>query len=143
MTSHAAASRQVAWPAFIGISLLSGYVWLAIGGTLAVIYGGVMAGPTYDAILHSIFLGFVFAMIFAHAPIIFPAVLHVPMAFTPRFYSHLVLLHVSLILRVAGDLIPYWPARLWGGMLNVLVLLFFIANTALAVRAARANKLVI
>jgi hypothetical protein len=128
---------------FIGISLLSGYVWLAIGGALAVIYGGVMAGPTYDAILHSIFLGFVFAMIFAHAPIIFPAVLHVPMAFTPRFYSHLVLLHASLILRVAGDLIPYWPARLWGGMLNVLVLLFFIANTALAVRAARANKLVI
>ena len=122
---------------FIGISLLSGYVWLAIGGILAVIYGGVMAGPTYDAILHSIFLGFVFAMIFAHAPIIFPAVLHVPMAFTPRFYSHLVLLHLSLILRVAGDLIPYWPARLWGGMLNVLVLLFFIANTALAVRAAR------
>lgn len=128
---------------FIGISLLSGYIWLAVGGTLAIIYGGVMAGPTYDAILHSIFLGFVFAMIFAHAPIIFPAVLHVPMAFTPRFYSHLVLLHVSLILRVAGDLIPYWPARLWGGMLNVLVLLFFIANTALAVRAARANKLVI
>ena len=122
---------------FIGISLLSGYVWLAIGGILAMIYGGVMAGPTYDAILHSIFLGFVFAMIFAHAPIIFPAVLHVPMAFTPRFYSHLILLHFSLILRIAGDLIPYWPARLWGGMLNVLVLLFFIANTALAVRAAR------
>mgnify|MGYP000926059118 FL=1 len=128
---------------FIGISLLSGYVWLAIGGTLALIYGGMMAGPTYDAILHSIFLGFVFAMIFAHAPIIFPAVLHVPMAYTLRFYSHLVLLHISLILRVAGDLIPYWPARLWGGMLNVLVLLFFIANTALAVRAARAHKLVI
>jgi hypothetical protein len=122
---------------FIGISLLSGYAWLAVGGVLALVYGGVMAGPAYDATLHAIFLGFVFAMIFAHAPIIFPAVLHLPMAFTPRFYSHLVLLHLSLILRVAGDLIPYWPARLWGGMLNVLVLLFFIANTALAVRAAR------
>ncbi len=128
---------------FIGLSLLSGYVWLAVGGVLAILYGGAMAGPTYDAVLHSIFLGFVFAMIFAHAPIIFPAVLHVPMAYTPRFYSHLILLHVSLILRVAGDLIPYWPARLWGGMLNVLVLLFFIANTALAVRAARPKKLVI
>lgn len=128
---------------FIGISLLSGYVWLAVGGVLAILYGGAMAGPTYDAVLHSIFLGFVFAMIFAHAPIIFPAILHVPMAYTPRFYSHLILLHVSLILRVAGDLIPYWPARLWGGMLNVLVLLFFIANTALAVRAARPKKLVI
>jgi hypothetical protein len=125
---------------FIGISLLSGYAWLAVGGVLALWHGGVMAGPAYDATLHSIFLGFVFAMIFAHAPIIFPAVLHLPMAFTPRFYSHLVLLHLSLILRVAGDLIPYWPARLWGGMLNVLVLLFFIANTALAVRAARRQQ---
>lgn len=126
---------------FIGISLLSGYIWLAIGGMLALVYGGVMAGPAYDATLHAIFLGFVFAMIFAHAPIIFPAVLQVPMAFTPRFYIHLVLLHLSLILRVAGDLIPYWPARLWGGMLNVLVLLFFIANTMLAVRTARTPKL--
>jgi hypothetical protein len=126
---------------FIGISLMSGYVWLAIGGILALRYGGIMAGPAYDATLHSIFLGFVFAMIFAHAPIIFPAVLHVSMAFTPRFYSHLVLLNISLILRVAGDLIPYWPARLWGGMLNVLVLLFFVANTVLAVRAARAPEL--
>jgi hypothetical protein len=45
------------------------------------------------------------------------------------------LLHLSLILRVAGDLIPWYEARLWGGMLNVLVLLFFLANTALAVRA--------
>jgi hypothetical protein len=126
---------------FIGISLSSGYVWLAVGGILALWYGGVMAGPAYDATLHAVFLGFVFAMIFAHAPIIFPAVLHVPMAFTPRFYSHLILLHLSLILRVAGDLIPYWPARLWGGMLNVLVLLFFIANTVLAVRAARVPKL--
>jgi hypothetical protein len=126
---------------FIGISLLSGYAWLAVGGALAIWHGGVMAGPVYDATLHAIFLGFVFAMIFAHAPIIFPAVLHLPMAFTPRFYSHLVLLNLSLILRVAGDLIPYWPARMWGGMLNVLVLLFFMLNTALAVRAAKKTKL--
>lgn len=125
---------------FIALSLLSGYVWLAIGGVLALVTGGVMAGPQYDATLHSIFLGFVFAMIFAHAPIIFPAVLRVPMAYTPRFYSHLFLLHLSLLLRVAGDLIPYWPARLWGGLLNVLVLLFFIASTVLAVRSARSRQ---
>lgn len=122
---------------FIGISLLSGYVWLGVGGVLAVWHGGMMAGPYYDAMLHSVFLGFVFAMIFAHAPIIFPAVLQMPMAYSPRFYSHLVLLHLSLLLRVAGDLIPWYEGRLWGGMLNVLVLLFFVANTALAVRAGR------
>jgi hypothetical protein len=122
---------------FIGVSLLSGYAWLGVGGLLALWHGGMMAGPLYDATLHAVFLGFVFAMIFAHAPIIFPAVLGLPMAYTRRFYSHLVLLHLSLILRVAGDLIPWYEARLWGGMLNVLVLLFFLANTALAVRAAK------
>lgn len=119
---------------FIGISLLSGYAWLLVGGLLALWQGGMMAGLLYDATLHAVFLGFVFAMIFAHAPIIFPAVLQMPMAFSPRFYSHLVLLHISLILRVAGDLIPWYEARLWGGMLNVLVLLFFMANTVWAVR---------
>ena len=43
-----------------------------------------MAGPSYDAILHTAFLGFVMTMIFAHTPIVFPAVLHLPVAYTPR-----------------------------------------------------------
>lgn len=125
---------------FIGVSLLSGYAWLLVGGLLAIWHGGMMAGPLYDATLHAVFLGFVFAMIFAHAPIIFPAVLRLPMAYTPRFYSHLILLHLSLVLRVAGDLLPWYEARLWGGMLNVLVLLLFMANTVLAVRAGQRGE---
>lgn len=119
---------------FIAISLISGYVWLAIGGALALYAGGAMAGPWYDAILHTIFLGFVFTMIFAHAPIIFPALLHLPIDYTPRFYSHLVLLDITLLLRVAGDLIPWWPARLWGGLLNAVVLLLFLFNTITSIR---------
>lgn len=119
---------------FMALTLLSGYVWLGVAGLLTLWYGGVMGGPYYDAILHSVFLGFVFAMIVAHAPIIFPAVLRVPMACTPRFYSHLILLHASLLLRMAGDLSGWWEIRRWGGMLNVLVLLPFILDTALAVR---------
>ena len=89
---------------FIAISLLSGNVWLAIGGVLAIMYGGATSGLGYDAMLHSIFLGFTFTMIFAHAPIIFPTVLRVPVTYTPWFYSHLILLHISLLLRVVGDL---------------------------------------
>jgi hypothetical protein len=119
---------------FIALALLTGYVWLGVAGLLAQGYGGVTAGPYYDAVLHSVFLGFVFAMIFAHAPIVFPAVLRVPIAYTPRFYSHLILLHASLLLRVAGDLFGWWEIRRWGGMLTVLVLLLFILNTGLAVR---------
>src|SRR5690606_10579616 len=88
---------------FIALSLLAGYVWLALGGLLAIRYAGMMAGPFYDALLHAFFLGFVFSMIFGHAPVIFPAVLGLPMPYSDRFYSHLILLHATLIVRVAGD----------------------------------------
>lgn len=126
---------------FVAVSLLSGYVWLAVGGALAVLYGGMMAGPRYDAMLHSVFVGFTFAMIFGHAPIVFPAILHIPLAYRPRFYAHLVLLHVTLLMRVAGDLLGIWPLRTWGGVLNVVVLLLFLFSTAAAVLQARRSSL--
>ncbi len=119
---------------FIAVCLLTGYVWLGFGGLLAMRYGGMMAGPYYDAYLHSIFLGFVFSMIFGHALIIFPALLRVQMVYRPWLYSHLILLQATLALRVAGDLIPYWPARMWGGLLNVVVLLLFVVNTATSIQ---------
>ena len=120
---------------FIALALLSGYLWLGIGGILAVVYAGYLAGPYYDAFLHAIFLGFVFTMIFAHAPIVFPAVLQRTLRYTPRFYSHLVLLHITLALRVVGDLLLWQPGRLWGGLLNALVLLLFLGNTVTALRS--------
>lgn len=122
--------RQSGLTRFIALCLLSGYAWLGVSGLLAVLSGGAAAGTRYDAMLHALFLGFVFAMIFGHAPIIFPAVLGWPVAFRPACYAHLVLLHLTLILRVAGDLAGWPPGRQWGGLLNALVLLLFFANTA-------------
>ncbi|MBX3013131.1 MAG: hypothetical protein KF832_16555 [Caldilineaceae bacterium] len=119
---------------FIAISLLSGYGWLAFGGVLLAGYGGLAAGPLYDALIHAIFLGFVFTMIFAHAPIIFPAVLQRTFHYTPLLYSHLVLLHITLLVRVAGDLLLWWPGRQWGGLLNAVVLLLFLGNTVASIR---------
>ena len=97
---------------------------------MALVYGGIPAGPVYDAMLHSIFLGFVFAMIFGHAPIIFPAVLGVDIQYHPRLYTPLILLHASLILRVGGELQGFGGARLWGGLLNVLAVLLYLAMIA-------------
>ncbi|HHY56880.1 MAG TPA: hypothetical protein GYA08_15755 [Chloroflexi bacterium] len=119
---------------FTALALISGYAWLAVGALLLVRFAGVTAGPYYDAALHSIFLGFVFAMIFAHAPIVFPAVLHIPLVFSNRFYIPLILLHVSLLLRVGGDLLGWWDARLWGGLLNVIVILAFLGITVTSLR---------
>lgn len=117
---------------FVAVSLLSGYLWLGVAGLLGLRLGGLAPGLHYDAWLHAIFLGFVFAMIFGHAPIILPAVLGVPMPFRPAFYAHLAVLHVSLVLRVSGDLAAWWPGRQWGGLLNVVAVLLFLGNTVLS-----------
>lgn len=121
---------------FIALALLSGYLWLGIGGGLVVLYAGYLAGPYYDAFLHALFLGFVFTMIFAHAPIVFPAVLQRRLLYTPRFYSHLLLLHATLLLRVGSDLLLWQTGRQWAGLLNALVLLLFLVNTVTALRSA-------
>ena len=126
--------RQTGLTRFIAVSLLAGYVWLGIGGLLGLFFGEVVAGPRYDAVLHAIFLGFVFSMIFGHAPIIFPAVLGATIAFRPVFYVHLALLHLSLLLRIMGDLAIWIPGRQWGGLLNVVALLLFLANTVWGTR---------
>ncbi len=115
---------------FIAACLLPGYVWLGVGGLLWLRYGGsTLAGPLYDAMLHTIFLGFVFSMIFGHAPVIIPAVLRVPIPYRPRFYVYLALLHISLVLRVVGDLTMQFELRRWGGMLNAVAVLLFLALT--------------
>jgi hypothetical protein len=129
--------RKTGLPRFIAVCLLSGYVWLAAGGLMGVVFGGVAAGPRYDATLHAVFLGFVVSMIFGHAPIVFPAVLGVPLAYHPSFYLPLVLLHLSLMLRVVGDLALWWTGRQLGGLLNAVAILLFLLNTMRIIRSAR------
>jgi hypothetical protein len=122
--------RQRGLTRYIAACLLSGYVWLGVGGLLALTMAGPAAGPIYDAVLHSVFLGFIFALIFGHAPIIFPAILRLPVSYRPVFYGHLALLQLSLLLRVAGDLAGSLAARQWGGLLNVVAVLWFLGSTA-------------
>ncbi len=129
--------RQVGLTRFIALCLLLGYAWLAVAGVLGVWYGGVTSGPGYDAVLHAVFLGFVFSMIFGHAPIIFPAVTGIPMTFSPRFYLHLALLHFSVLVRVVGGAVNVASWRQLGGLLNALAIVLFLANTVMAVRATR------
>jgi hypothetical protein len=126
--------RQVGLPRFIAICLLSGYLWLGVSGVFALLFGGLMVGPFYDAMLHALFLGFAVSMIFGHAPIIFPAVLNRQVPFRQAFYVHLGLLHVSLLLRLVGDLALWGPGRQWGGLFNAVAFLVFLANTGYAIR---------
>ena len=121
--------RQPGLPRFMAVCLLTGYVWMGVSGAVLLLSGAMVSGTRYDAALHAFFVGFVFSMIFGHAPIIFPAVLNLRPAYRPVFYSHLALLHLGLLLRVVGNLADALPARQWGGALNALAVALFLANT--------------
>jgi hypothetical protein len=115
-------------------------VWLGIGGLLNLVFGAQFAGPRYDAVLHAVFVGFVLSMIFGHAPIIFPAVLGVPISFHLAFYIHLVLLHLSLALRVLADFSNAQTLRMWGGLFNAFAVLLFLGMTVYSVRRGLQGK---
>jgi hypothetical protein len=121
-------------PRFIAVCLLTGYAWLALSGLVILVSGGLgYGGPSYDAALHAVLLGFVFSMVFGHAPIILPAVLRVAVPYTPYFYLPLALLHVSLLVRLTGDWMMSAHWRAWGGALNGIALLAFVLGTITAV----------
>ena len=125
---------------FIAVCMLCGYFWLGLSGALALWFGPVAAGFAYDALLHAFFLGFVFSMIFGHAPIIFPALLNRPLVYRPLFYSHLLLLQISLLLRILGDLGGWLALRQWGGMLNLVAVLLFLLNTVVAIKKSKSDN---
>ncbi|MDH5718036.1 MAG: hypothetical protein OEZ22_10405 [Spirochaetia bacterium] len=120
-------------PRFTAIGLLFGYLWSIIAGVILIVYGFQNTGYVYDAFIHSIMLGFVFSMIFVHAPIVFAGVFRQPVKYSNRFYIHLILLQITLAGRVYSDLVIDNLFRQWFGFANVLTILLLFANTAFSV----------
>lgn len=119
--------RQAGLPRYIAVCLLAGYAWLIAGGGLWLGFGAQPPSRLlYDAMLHSLLLGFVFSMIFGHAPVIFPGLLGRSAVYAPVFYAPLLVLHAALIVRVVGDLFGDRGLHMWGGLFNVLVIPLFL-----------------
>ncbi len=131
--------RQKGLTRFIAVNLLAGYLWLGVGGLAWLWFGDDLTTFHYDVMLHAVFLGFVFSMIFAHAPIIFPSITGRVVPYRRTFYVHSVILHLSLLLRIGGDLWTSYLAYHWGGLFNVIAILFFVGSTGHAI-AARATR---
>jgi len=56
------------------------------------------------------------------------------MEFKIRFYVHLGLLHIALILRLISDILEWEIGRLWGGMFNGIAILLFLLNTVTSIK---------
>jgi hypothetical protein len=116
--------RQARLPRYVAVCLLAGYFWLAVGGAL------IALSVAYDAALHAIFVGFVFSMVFGHAPVILPAVLRTALPYHSVLYLPLVLLHASLAVRVALST----QIGAWGNAAAIAAFIVTAAALALARR---------
>ncbi|HEX2534545.1 MAG TPA: hypothetical protein VHK69_12455 [Chitinophagaceae bacterium] len=136
MARHAVrASGQHRYSALL---LIVGYGWLLVTAALLV------QAPlpfVYDALLHSFFIGFVFAMIFSHAPIILPAIARWPVKlYRPFLYVPFVLLQATLVLRLVGDSIGDAALRRAGGLGNAGSMLLFFGAIAVIVGQERRKR---
>lgn len=123
---------------YVAILLMTGYGWLAITGAWLLLWPD--HPYAYDATLHMFFLGFVFSMIFAHAPIIFPGIFRINISlYHPVLYLVFILFQLSLCVRITGDAVLSNPLRQWGAMCNgISILTFFITTAAIVI--SRNNK---
>jgi hypothetical protein len=120
---------------YIALCLLAGYGWLAFGGVALMMPGA--GRELWDAALHAVLLGFVFSMVFGHAPVILPAVMRVAFPYSAALYAPLVVLHLGLVVRIAGDLAhePQWRAL--GATGNAAAIALFILTGAVLVAFRR------
>ncbi|MCU0696820.1 MAG: hypothetical protein MUC96_09845 [Myxococcaceae bacterium] len=124
--------RLAGLPRFTATGVLLGAVWLLVTGVLFTVSDVPPSGPRYDAALHGVFVGFVLSMVFAHAPIILPAVARVPLPYHPVLFVPLLLLHLGLVARVVGDVSADLPLRQVGSAANGVALAVFVLSTLVA-----------
>ncbi len=119
---------------FSSVALLIANSWLIINGVLLIVMPDT--AYSYDILVHSFFIGYAFAMIFAHGPIILPGVLGITSKpFHPVLYAWLFLVQGSLLLRLIADSFFSIEWRKISGMLSgVGILLYFITLVVLVIR---------
>ncbi len=112
---------------YIALGVLAGVAWLAVAGLLLAWWPLPPAGPRYDAMLHAVLVGYVFSVVFAHAPTMLQAVAAVHVPFTAALYAPMAVMHVSVLARIAGDLADVLWLRRIGSIGNALALALFVA----------------
>lgn len=123
---------------FFGVCMSAGYLWLAAAGAALVLAPPFAAPYGYDMALHAILIGFVLSMAMGHSVIVIPAITGAAAPHHRAMYLGLALLHVSVAIRLCGDVRLFEPARMASGALTLAGMLAFAA--VLAWRIARARQ---
>ena len=126
--------RLSAQPRFSAACLLTGYFWLGIAGLLLLVTPPGTAPFSYDAAVHAITIGFILSMIFGHAPIILPAVTGLRIRYSAAAYLPLLLLHLSVLLRMAADLFGQTEIRTISGPATIFALASYAATLIIVSR---------
>lgn len=131
--------RQEGLPRYIAVCLASGYVWLLVSAFLMLQVELAPGLSLRDAVLHTLLLGFVFSMVFGHAPIVLPAVARLRLPYHPLLYLPLLVLQLSLGVRVLAAVLGDFPLRQQAALGNAAALLLF-ALTVLGLLLHRARQ---
>ena len=132
--SGAGLLASTAW--LVKHDILAGYFWLGAAGLLLLVVPPGTTAFSYDAAVHAITIGFILSMIFGHAPIILPAVTGLKIRYSPIVYAPLVLLHLSVLLRVAANLLELTEVRTISGLLTIIALASYAATLVIVSRAS-------
>lgn len=130
--------RREGWVGHTGTCLTIGYGWLLAGAALGGL-GLLRPGGAATMAHHAVLLGFVFAMVFGHAPIMLPALARLRPAYTRWARAPLWLLSASLVLRLGAVEAGHAGALAAAGAAQALAILWFAAVMGRAVLRGRAR----
>lgn len=135
--------RKKGLPKFTAISLLAGYIAMLLAGVF--LFALEDQSMSYDVLVHTFFLGFVFSMIFAHGPIILPGVLGTSeRPYHPVLYVWLFLLHASWIMRIASDILLDFHPRMISALITALTIpAYFVTIATLTITRHRQHAKVL
>ena len=124
--------RQGKFQSFMRTGVLLSFFWLFLGLFLFVLQ--LIVGQGYlDAATHAIALGFIGSFIVAHSPVIFPLTLKRNANQERVTFLPLIILTVSNVMRVFGDLASYvssagFVASYLSGYVLLIALVAFVYN---------------
>jgi len=123
---------------YLGVGLLTAYAWLAAAAMLWALTNSI------DILLHAVFLGFSATMIFAHAPIILPAILRIPHFYSPHLYIPFAMLQAATVLRLAAGTAyqtELWSLSGWITFMSVLTFAVVALTNVLRRKSSRLKTL--